>query len=199
VQQEGEKDTFSFLSINWGMISDVDFESERYRFMGGARFTVGAIVRIANLRVYQGVLEYVPAEHRPFKNCTRAIDCTECFAQTEQDRQEGGEAQPQNGEPAEEVWQRMEGEFVTIIGCNFSKLSYDLHSAPYAHLSDGNIDLLVLEKCPRADLANLFLKVKKFKLTSRSATTAFGFDGERAKSQKPVTVINRHGLATLLG
>lgn len=221
VQQEGEKDTFSFLSVNWGMISDVDFESERYRFMGGARFTVGAVVRIANLRVYKGILEYVPAERRPFKNCTRAIDCSECFAQRqeEQQHQRGEEEIAVEAEP--EVWERMEGEFVTIIGCNFSKLSYDLHSAPYAHLSDGSIDMLVLEKCPRGDLANLFLqmetgefvnhssfntgsfvhylKVKKFKLTSQSSTTVFGFDGERAKSQKPVTVTNRHGLATLLG
>jgi len=217
VQQDGEKDTFSFLSINWGMISDVDFESERYRFMGGARFTVGAVIRIANLRVYPGILEYVPAKTRPFKNCTRAIDCTECFAANQEE--EAVEAGEEIAE--EEVWERMEDEFVTIIGCNFSKLSYDLHCAPYAHLSDGNIDLIVVKKCPRADLTNLFLqmetgefvnnssfnskpfvhylKVKKFKLTSNSTSTVFGFDGERAKSQKPVTVINRHGLATLLG
>jgi len=49
-----------FLSVNWAMISDLDFESERYRFVGGFRFTLGAIVRVINLRVYSGKLHYLP-------------------------------------------------------------------------------------------------------------------------------------------
>jgi len=38
---------YSFLSVGWGLISDVDIESERYRSMGNARFTLMAIVKIA--------------------------------------------------------------------------------------------------------------------------------------------------------
>nr|AQY14776.1 sphingosine kinase 1 [Exaiptasia diaphana] len=57
---------FSFLSLSWGMISDVDMESEKYRRLGNARFTLGAIIRILNLRTYRGKLSYLPpdeAEH----------------------------------------------------------------------------------------------------------------------------------------
>ena len=38
---------YSFLSVAWGIIADVDIESERFRSLGNARFTVGAVVRIA--------------------------------------------------------------------------------------------------------------------------------------------------------
>ena len=40
------KRLYSFLSVGWALISDVDIESEKYRSLGGARFTVGAFVRI---------------------------------------------------------------------------------------------------------------------------------------------------------
>ena len=46
---------YSFLSITWGLIADVDIESEKYRSLGNARFTVGAIARIlGNLNMVLG-------------------------------------------------------------------------------------------------------------------------------------------------
>ncbi|KAM9792695.1 sphingosine kinase 1-like [Neosynchiropus ocellatus] len=56
---------FSFLSLAWGIVADVDIESERYRHVGAARFTVGMLVRLASLRVCRGKLAYLPAStHR---------------------------------------------------------------------------------------------------------------------------------------
>ncbi|XP_070712492.1 sphingosine kinase 1-like [Pempheris klunzingeri] len=52
---------FSFLSLAWGFVADVDVESEKYRHVGAARFTVGTLVRLASLRVYKGRLAYLPA------------------------------------------------------------------------------------------------------------------------------------------
>ncbi|KAL6110247.1 sphk1 [Pungitius sinensis] len=52
---------FSFLSMAWGFVADVDIESEKYRHAGAARFTVGTLVRLASLRVYRGRLAYLPA------------------------------------------------------------------------------------------------------------------------------------------
>ncbi|XP_029360484.1 sphingosine kinase 1 [Echeneis naucrates] len=51
----------SFLSLAWGFVADVDVESEKYRSVGAARFTVGTLVRLASLRVYKGRLAYLPA------------------------------------------------------------------------------------------------------------------------------------------
>ncbi|KAJ8005085.1 hypothetical protein DPEC_G00142990 [Dallia pectoralis] len=52
---------FSFLSVAWGFVSDVDIESERYRGLGSARFTLGTLVRLASLRSYKGRLSYLPS------------------------------------------------------------------------------------------------------------------------------------------
>ena len=40
------KRVYSFLSVAWGLISDVDIESEKYRSVGNFRFTIGALIRI---------------------------------------------------------------------------------------------------------------------------------------------------------
>lgn len=53
---------FSFLSLAWGFVADVDVESEKYRHVGAARFTMGTLVRLVSLRVYKGKLAYLPAE-----------------------------------------------------------------------------------------------------------------------------------------
>lgn len=39
------KTYYSFLSIGWGLLSDIDIESESLRLLGGHRFSVWAIVR----------------------------------------------------------------------------------------------------------------------------------------------------------
>jgi len=223
VTQEGQPDLYSFLSINWGLISDVDFESEAYRFIGGARFTVGALVRITNLRTYPAKLEYVLADNDGDNYfCKRDRTCIKCKSMLERDNEAVPVESKEEIQEKEENWEVLESQFVTVVGCNFSKLSYDLIVAPFAHLSDGCIDLLVVETCTRSELISLFtgmetgefinnvtfntgkfvkyLKVKKFKLSPLSKTSSpFGFDGEHAKSQKALTVVNRYGLATILG
>lgn len=44
---------YSFLSVAWGIVSDVDIESEKYRNLGNARFTVGALVRILGMLYFE--------------------------------------------------------------------------------------------------------------------------------------------------
>jgi len=48
---------FAVLSLSWGLISDIDFESERWRFLGGARFAIGAIVVGLRRKRYSGNLQ----------------------------------------------------------------------------------------------------------------------------------------------
>ncbi|SPP77124.1 sphingosine kinase 2 [Drosophila guanche] len=53
---------YSFLSIGWGFISDVDIESERIRVLGYQRFTIWTLYRLANLRTYNGKISYLLTE-----------------------------------------------------------------------------------------------------------------------------------------
>ena len=53
---------YSFLNFEWAIVSDVDYESEKYRrSLGSARFTFVALQRIAFLRVYRGKLSFIQA------------------------------------------------------------------------------------------------------------------------------------------
>ena len=58
---------FSFLSLAWGFVADVDIESEKYRHVGAARFTVGTLVRLASLRVTISKVHKTTKIHRTKK------------------------------------------------------------------------------------------------------------------------------------
>lgn len=60
--QNKKRKFFAFLSLTWGIISDIDIESERFRLLGNARFTAGAISRILALRIYGGKLSFLPSK-----------------------------------------------------------------------------------------------------------------------------------------
>ncbi|XP_067639393.1 sphingosine kinase 2 [Eurosta solidaginis] len=55
---------YSFLSVGWGLIADVDIESESLRSIGASRFTVWAIRRLISLRTYRGKLSYIRCERK---------------------------------------------------------------------------------------------------------------------------------------
>ncbi|XKL63879.1 hypothetical protein PGB90_006243 [Kerria lacca] len=50
---------FSFLSFGWGLIADIDIESERLRMIGAPRFTIWSIARLIGLRTYTGRLSFL--------------------------------------------------------------------------------------------------------------------------------------------
>ncbi|KAG7504504.1 sphingosine kinase 1-like [Solea senegalensis] len=56
---------FSFLSLAWGFVADVDIESEKYRHVGAIRFLMGTLVRLYSLKVYQGKLAYLAVKETP--------------------------------------------------------------------------------------------------------------------------------------
>ena len=61
-----EETTWSFLALMWGLVADVDLESETCRCFGAARFDVYAAVRIMALRGYRAVLRHRMAPSDPW-------------------------------------------------------------------------------------------------------------------------------------
>lgn len=57
---EGKK-YFSLLA-NWGMIADIDIESEKYRRLGETRFLIGAVSCIIKKKIYHGKVSYLPKD-----------------------------------------------------------------------------------------------------------------------------------------
>ncbi|KAJ1828111.1 hypothetical protein LPJ56_001292 [Coemansia sp. RSA 2599] len=52
---------YCFLSLTWGLMADIDIESETMRWAGSARLDIYGTVRVMNLRYYGGRLHYLPA------------------------------------------------------------------------------------------------------------------------------------------
>lgn len=48
--------------MSWGLIADVDIESEKWRRLGDLRFTLGGVILTAKKKLYRGRLWYLPAE-----------------------------------------------------------------------------------------------------------------------------------------
>ncbi|XP_061386795.1 sphingosine kinase 2 [Musca vetustissima] len=59
-KEKQQQELFSFLAVGWGIIADVDIESEKLRSIGSQRFTLWSIHRILHLRTYKGKLSYLP-------------------------------------------------------------------------------------------------------------------------------------------
>ncbi len=89
--QPGQKPRIGFLSISWAIVSDIDFESEKWRCCGGARFTFAALwTMFCNLRQYKAELSILhPTEPSPGNSgerrllphgpkCEESRDCTHC-------------------------------------------------------------------------------------------------------------------------
>lgn len=61
LQAKGNQtEIYSFLSVGWGLIADIDIESEKLRSIGAPRFTLWSIHRLMRLRTYKGKVSYLP-------------------------------------------------------------------------------------------------------------------------------------------
>ncbi|KAH8256528.1 hypothetical protein KR038_000729, partial [Drosophila bunnanda] len=68
---------YSFLSVGWGLIADIDIESERLRSIGAQRFTLWAIRRLITLRTYKGKVYYqLPSKITKVEQAKEATEAT---------------------------------------------------------------------------------------------------------------------------
>ena len=56
---------YSFLSVGWGLLADIDIESEHLRAIGGQRFTIWSVARLIGLRTYKGKVSFLPYDKVP--------------------------------------------------------------------------------------------------------------------------------------
>ncbi|MEE6506835.1 hypothetical protein FKM82_007872 [Ascaphus truei] len=176
-----EKRIFSFLSLAWGFVSDVDIESEKYRFMGSARFTVGTAVRLTALRTYGGRLSYLPAGP--------SLEGLEVTGEQDPGGSDSLRNQPNSNnsahspplncggypvlrdpllvpldQPLPSHWSVVqEDQFVLVLALYQSHLGADLYTAPMVKRpGEGLIHLFyATSRISRASLLKLFLAMEK--------------------------------------
>lgn len=170
----------SFLSLSWGLISDVDIESEKLKFLGSWRFDVYALILIFLLRSYQGKFSFIPHP-----------DC-KVFP---------GKAISHQGE-----WKVIEDEFIFLWAMNVPWAAHDMNVTPHAQLSDGAMDVLIMRKgtsrlellkalsrCGKGkhlDLPNMeYYKVLAFRLEPLTDRGVLVVDGELVEYSPVETVV----------
>ena len=133
---QGDRQYYSLLSLAWGLISDVDLESEKLRFLGAYRFDVYALFLMTLLRTYRGKFSFLPHH-----DCQIYGNQTLC-------------------ESAE--WQEITDDFIFLWAMNTPWAAEDMNVTPYAKLNDGAIDVLVMRRgTSRRELLQALLRCGK--------------------------------------
>eukprot|EP00752_Nemacystus_decipiens_P001239 g1238.t1 len=166
--ESGDKKYLAFLNVGWGMISDVDIESEAYRWVGSFRFTVGTFVRIINLKHYKGRISFLPAlddlDEGDLDGTATSTAPREPFRMPPLGGQlplseDFGDAE---GHASAERWTSVEGEFVLADATQASHIAHDMPMAPHSRLGDGLIDLFFIKKgASRIAMIQMFLAMEK--------------------------------------
>ncbi|XP_043808067.1 sphingosine kinase 1 isoform X2 [Manihot esculenta] len=164
---QGETKFFSVLMLSWGLVADIDIESEKYRWMGTARLDFYAIQRIIHLRKYNGRISFVPApgfesygEPSNYNGETTgkqsiSISSQEQPVKIDQHGYQGPDVDLINLE-----WRTISGPFVSIWLHNVPWGGEDVMAAPDAKFSDGYLDLILIGECPKLSLLTLLSELK---------------------------------------
>ncbi|GMT14347.1 hypothetical protein PFISCL1PPCAC_5644, partial [Pristionchus fissidentatus] len=164
----------SFLSVGWGLMADIDVESERWRkSLGSNRFILGALIRCFNLRTYRGCLSFREhsltdeSTHTPFAVFGRTAaeklrDCICAKPGTSRKSRESAanrenediwltahsiEGIPPIDSPLpQENWTVIEDEFVGVYAVARSHISNEGPMQPRAMMDDQRIYLSYIRK-----------------------------------------------------
>ncbi|KAE8719843.1 Sphingosine kinase 2 [Hibiscus syriacus] len=156
---QGKTRFFSVLMLAWGLIADIDIESEKYRWMGSARIDFYAVQRVFCLRHYNGRISFVPApgfedygEPTSYhgESTSEESQTQELSLKTEQHGYLGSGVKLENMR-----WRTISGPFVSIWLHNVPWGGEDIMAAPDAKFSDGYLDLIMLKDVPKLALLSL--------------------------------------------
>ena len=162
VEQNGRR-YYSFLSLSWGIVSDVDISSDRLRYLGSLKNHIYALMRIWSLRTYKGKFSFLPNPGwKPLTQveCKPLDRCSSCSLALEGAISEP--TLPQLNQPIfqDSRWQVIEDEFVLFWAMNVVWAAHDMKATPHAHLSDGAMDLLVVRRgISKWQLLSAFLSI----------------------------------------
>ncbi|CAE48497.1 Sphingosine kinase 1 [Caenorhabditis elegans] len=157
----------SFLSIGWGLMADIDIDSEKWRkSLGHHRFTVMGFIRSCNLRSYKGRLTYRPYKPKGFHPSSNVFSVYEKTTQQRIDDSKvktNGSVSDSEEETMETKFQNwtlpdsdetlavgssdleetvvIEDNFVNIYAVTLSHIAADGPFAPSAKLEDNRIHL----------------------------------------------------------
>ncbi|TRY77141.1 hypothetical protein TCAL_04036 [Tigriopus californicus] len=158
VQQENLEDRIGFLSLTYGIIADIDIESEGLRSLGALRFTVWAMHRISSRKNYQVKISYLKAK--------------------------GHQANQYDLPPLEEdlpdSWDHEQDEFTAVNIVNMPYIGEREWIAPSCDPNDGLLWMLIIRKeAKKTDLCKIFIEVETGKHVKIEGVDMFPIIGFR--------------------
>ncbi|XP_038883381.1 sphingosine kinase 1 isoform X1 [Benincasa hispida] len=166
---QGEAKHFTVLMLAWGLVADIDIESEKYRWMGSARLDFYALQRIISLRHYKGGISFVPAPgFEDYGEPTRYD--YETASVVEVDKSDGEPINIQrHGYEGPNInlkdldWRKFDGPFISVWLHNVPWGAENTLAAPDAKMSDGFLDLIIIRDCPKLSLLSLMTQLNNGK------------------------------------
>ncbi|KAE9595016.1 hypothetical protein Lal_00041110 [Lupinus albus] len=203
---QGETRCFSILMLAWGLIADVDIESEKYRWMGSARLDFYALCRFINLRQYIGCVSFVAAPGfeaygEPTSYCGKSTSKGNNSGPSEAESVKLQRLCYQGPEIDLEKlnWRVINGPFISVWLHNVPWGAEDTMAAPDAKFSDGYLDLIIMKNCPKLPLLSLMSDLNKGEHVKSPYVTylkvkAFILEpGPRTKDQEKQGIIDSDG------
>lgn len=148
--RNGKETTYSFLSLEWASIADVDIESEKLRALGPLRFTITYLNQILFQKPeYPGKIWYLEEDekHEPARYFEQHdSSSTERPAMDLFDGEGQGPSETTTETPTDEQtekptpggkWKELSGHFRIVWIMNVSHAAADAHLAPGAEFDDG--------------------------------------------------------------
>lgn len=128
----GENSTvYSFLSIGWGLLSDIDIDSEWLRKFGEFRFTVYGLLRSVTARAYSGRLSYKVATNHSNELLGESNSTSKMYSNSNNQENSPREAQNQTDE-----WIHIEDNFSCLYAVYQSYVSSVTKFAPKSTRTD---------------------------------------------------------------
>uniref|UniRef100_A0AAV1TSE1 DAGKc domain-containing protein n=1 Tax=Peronospora matthiolae TaxID=2874970 RepID=A0AAV1TSE1_9STRA len=176
--RNGKETTYSFLSVGWASIADVDIGSEKLRMLGGLRFTVAFVNQLVFQRPeYPGKIWYLEEEedqssplyfetHDPESTDRPKMNLVgeEGRGLPDNLHQQPGGANLQTADEKTGKggkWKELGGHFRVVWAMNVSHAASDAYLAPSAELDDGfNYITFMDGSHPRKNLLSMMLAIE---------------------------------------
>jgi sphingosine kinase len=128
--ETSNKKYLSFLTFSWGIIADVDIESEVIHWMGATRFDLWGVVCVAKLRRYRAKFSYLPVVAATTNTATAILP--------QQIKM------PALMEPVPTDWTTVEDDFILFWATHVTHAGQTMHIAPSVRPHSGFFTIMVV-------------------------------------------------------
>lgn len=135
--------------LSYGYLGDVAHNSDKYRWLGPKRYDYSGFKKLMANRGYEGEIAFC-VEDGNGNNSKCFENCNECYSK-----------KYIQGDKISSQWKTLKGKFFMVSGANISCACARSPSgiAPYSHLGDGNLHLVVVHHTSIVNNLRLLLRL----------------------------------------